>query len=363
MIKFDVLIVLLFIANTVDAQSSGAGSKTNDTVIKHIHQAMETQHIPGLAVAVMKGNKLMLSQGFGHANIEHQIPGTTKSVFQIASVTKVFTAIAALILFEKGQLRLDDPVGNYLTNLPETWNRITIRQLLSHTSGIPSFSGYDSIPCKVGKDVRDYLKGDVLKEVACLPLEFEPGENWSYGDTGFYIIGLLIEKVSGKSYEEFLRETVFKPLGMASTRLVSYRDIITNRVDGYAFENGNYYNSKTFEFDEFANGGIVSNVEDMIKMHFVLSTEKLLAKQTLAIMCTQTQLKNGKLIDYGLGIGLTPYKGQKRYGHNGGGGLGFSSSLTHFPDDNITVVVLSNANLPRGYVGELVNEIASYYFK
>ncbi len=360
--KIKVLVILFLIPAAIQAQAKRNVTRINNEVTRHVQQAMKERNIPGLTVAVMQRDKVLFSKGLGYANLEHQVPVTTTSIFQIASITKVFTAIATLNLYEHGKIQLDNSIGGYLPNLPERWHTITIRQLLNHTSGIKSFTSYEKIPCDPGLNNRDYQKGDVLKEVACLPLEFEPGESWAYGDTGYYILGLLIEKVSEQSYEEFLRNTIFIPLGMKQTRLISYRDIITSRVNGYTFENGKFYNARTFDLDEFSNGGIISNVEDMIKMHIGLTTEKLLNKATLALMCSKTQLKNGEMINYGLGIGLTSFKNQKRYGHNGGGGLGFSTSLTHFPEKNLTVVVLSNADQPTGTIGELANEIAEFYF-
>lgn len=360
--KIKVLVILFLIPAGIQAQAKRNVTRINSEVTRHVQQAMKDRNIPGLSVAVMQRDKVLFSKGMGYANLEHQVPVTTTSIFQIASITKVFTAIATLNLYEQGKIQLDNSIGVYLPYLPERWHTITIRQLLNHTSGIKSFTSYEKIPCDPGLNSRDYQKGDVLKEVACLPLEFEPGESWAYGDTGYYILGLLIEKVSEQSYEEFLLNTIFIPLGMKQTRLINYRDIITSRVNGYAFENGKFYNARTFDVDEFSNGGIVSNVEDMIKMHIGLTTEKLLNKTTLALMCSKTQLKNGEMINYGLGIGLTSFKNQKRYGHNGGGGLGFSTSLTHFPEKNLTIVVLSNADQPTGTIGELANEIAEFYF-
>lgn len=357
-----VLLILFLIPVGIQAQPKRNKSKINNEVTSYIQQTMKERNIPGLSVAVMQADMVLFSKGLGYANLEHHVPVTTKSIFQIASITKMFTAIATLKLYEQGKIQLDNSIGNHLPDLPEKWHSITIRQLLNHTSGIKSFTSYEKIPCDLGHDISDYQKGDVLKEVDCLPLEFEPGESWAYGDTGYYILGLLIEMVAGQSYEKFLRSMIFIPLGMDDTRLFNYRDIITNRVDGYTFENGKFYNAKTFDFDEFSNGGIISSVDDMIKMHIGLTTEKLLNKQTLALMCSPTRLRNGETINYGLGIGLTSFKNQKRYGHNGGGGLGFSTSLTHFPEKNLTVIVLSNADQPTGTIGELANEIAAFYF-
>jgi D-alanyl-D-alanine carboxypeptidase len=344
----------------------GAGSFGQDqtaTVDAFVREKMTANHIPGLSLAVVRDGKIIFAKGYGLANLELNVPATEKTNYSLALISKTFTALATMMLVENGKISLEEPISKHLSDLPAAWRAVTIRQLLNHTSGISSFTAQEKIPCAVGKHPREYIKGDVLKEVACLPLDFAPGERWAYGDTGYYLLGMLIEKVSGKTYQEFLSERIFAPLGMQDTRLISYTELIPNRADGYNFDKGSFQHAQRFEFDEFPNAGVVSTVLDMAKLDAALYGEKLLKQATLQQMWTNAKLNNGKIVEsYGLGFGLTPYQGRRRVGHSGGGGLGFSTAFTRFIDEKITVIVLENANQEAFSTINMANEIASYYF-
>ncbi len=361
-------ILLLFgflaISQEIMSQSFNQFSRINQNVDSLITQTIKENKIPGLSLAVVKDGELVFSNGYGFINLEHSIPTTETSIFSIASITKSFTALAVMILVESGKITLDKSIDTYLSDLPDSWEGITIRQLLNHTSGISSFTSHEKIPCPVGKDLRNYVRGDAIKEVACLPLDFNPGEDWAYGDTGYYLLGMLIEKITNLKYEVFLQESILIPLGMEHTRLISYEDIIPNRADGYSYSDYSFHLAPRFEVDEFSNGGLVSNATDMAKLHLAFTSEILLKKQSQDQMWTNTKLNNGKIIpSYGLGFGLTPFQGRKRIGHNGGGGLGFATALAHFPEEGITIIVLANSDQPQGKIGTVANQVASYYFK
>lgn len=329
-----------------------------------VREKMTANHIPGLSLAVLRDGKIIYAKGYGMANLELSVPTTEKTAYAITSISKTFTALAAMMLVEAGKISLEEPISMHFSDLPTAWRPVTIRQLLNHTSGISSFTNHKTIPCEVGKDVRDYKQGDALKEVACLPLDFAPGERWAYGDTGYYLLGMLIEKASGKTYEQFLRERIFAPLGMSDTRLISYTELIPNRADGYNFHNGAFRHATRFEFDEFPNAGLVSTVLDMAKFDAALYGEKSLKRATLEQMWTNAKLSNGESVQsYGLGFGLTPFRGHRRVGHSGGGGLGFSTTITRFIDDKVTVIVLTNADQEGFTVSNMANEIASFYFQ
>jgi len=362
--KLHLIGIILAFSNSIFGQSISKDKSINQSIDSFIDATMKNEHIPGLSVAVVKDNNLMLSKGYGLSNLEHQVAASDQSMYGIASVTKVFTAMALMTLAEDNKVRLDDQIGKFLTTIPKAWKAITIKQLLNHTSGISSFSKHEKIPCNVGKDVREYERGDAWKEVACLPLDFRPGTGWSYGDTGYYLLGLIIENITNKKYEVFLKERIFNPLDMNKTRLVSYKELIDGRADGYSFADNRYILAPRFEIDEFSNGGIVSNVREMSKLHQAFTSEKILKKNTLQQMWSPTVLTDGKPVpQYGYGFGLSPYQGRKRIGHNGGGGMGFSTALTHFPEERLTVVLLTNVNLPEGRSGALANQIAAFYFK
>lgn len=343
---------------SVHAQST-AGNELDSLIARR----MKETGTPGMAVGVAVSGKIVHSKGYGSANIELPSPVSPSTVFNIASVTKTFTALAAMKLAEQGRLSLDDPISKYLEGLPVAWKPITIRQLLSNTSGIRSFTSLDrhEKPCNASQDVRTYKRGDAIKEVECFPLEFAPGEKWKYADTGFYLAGMIIEKVSGRDYETFLREEILSPLGMQSTALVDYSIIVPNRAAGYSFRNGRIVNAARFDIDEFANGGLSSTLEDMLRLDQAFLTERVLKKGSVAALLANARLKSGESVNYGLGIGLTSYNGQKRFGHTGGGGLGFAAAFTHFPDHAVTVVVLANAD--QEGIGDFANAVAEKFFK
>lgn len=357
------LLCLVSVSAPAQTKITGESKSQTEKVNAFVREKMAANHIPGLSLAVVRDGNIVFAKGYGMANLELNVPATEKTNYSIASITKTFTALATMMLVEAGKISLEEPVSKHISDLPAAWRAVTVRQLLNHTSGISSFTSHEKIPCPVGKDVRDYAPGDVLKEVACLPLDFAPGTRWAYGDTGYYLLGMLIEKISGKTYGQFLRERIFAPLGMRDTRLISYTELIPNRADGYNFQNGSFRRAKRFEFDEFPNAGLISTVLDMAKLDAALYTEKLLKQPTLREMWTNAKLNDGEIVpSYGLGFGLTPHQGRKRVGHSGGGGLGFATAFTRFVDDKITVVVLTNADQEGFLISDMANEIAALYF-
>ncbi len=353
------LIVATFIVS-VAALPLEAQSKDVDTMVA---RRMAETGTPGMAVAVIAKGKVVHAKGYGVANTETQSKVTAKTVFNLASVTKSFTALAAMKLVETGRITLDDPISRHLEDIPADWKQITIRQLLNNTSGIKSFTSLaDEEPCNAAQDIRTYKRGDAIKEVECFPLEFVPGGQWQYADTGFYIVGMVIEKVSGQDYGTFLKDNILSPLDMRNTKLLEYSEIVPQRANGYSFRNGRMVNASRFDIDEFANGGLVSTLEDMTRFEQAFLTEKVLRKSSIDAMLVNARLNSGEHVsNYGIGIGLTPYKGQKRFGHTGGGGLGFATAFTHFPHHNVTVVVLANAD--QEGIGEFANAIAEKHFK
>lgn len=324
---------------------------------------METLHIPGVSLAIVRNGEIIHSKGYGYANLELNVPVDPHSNFLIASVTKTFTAVAVMMLWEQGKFKLDDSIGNYLPDLPNHWNELTIQQILNHTSGIPS--NLERIPpCTFSFDPDNYTRADYIKEVACLPLNFRPGTKWEYsGTAGYNLLGMLIEKLAGKSYWTFLNEHIFSPLSMSETGRINYDTLIPNRANGYKYENGYFRNSEQLDHvGEFAAGGIISTVMDLAKYDAALYGEKLLKRKTLDIMFTNARLSDGTIVpSYGLGFGLTAYQGHKRVGHTGGT-PGFSSSLNRFIYKKISVIILSNTNHPDYHVLQFSNEIAAFYF-
>ncbi|MEZ4954953.1 MAG: serine hydrolase domain-containing protein [Saprospiraceae bacterium] len=283
-----------------------------------INNKLQSLHIPGLSLAVVEEGKIIYTKGYGLANLENQTPARPETNFLIASVTKSFTATAIMMLWEEGKFSLEDSIGQYLEDLPAHWNPLTIRQLLNHTSGVP-YNIEPKPPCQFEFDCNHYTLKNYLQEVACLPLNFPPGTEWRYsGTAGYTLLGMLIEKLSGKTYWEFLDVRIFSPLGMNETGPIDYTKLITNRASGYNFENGEFLNSEQLDpVGEFASGGLMSTVLDLAKWDAALYTEKLLKRSTLELMwdeCPPQRLQPS-FPPMVLAFGLTPYLDQRRVGH------------------------------------------------
>lgn len=327
-----------------------------------IQKSVKELNIPGLSVSVISKGVTVYQKDFGFQNLELKVPPGPQSTYLIASVTKTFTAMAALMLWEEGRLGLDDPVGKYLPALPEHWKPVTVRQLLNHTSGIPTNLETPNLFCSFTYDPEQYTQQNVIQETACLPLAFVPGSRFEYSGRNYFIAGLLIEKIAEMPYGDFLRERIFKPLGMEQTGMIRYRPIIPERVNGYDFENGVFTNSPPLNpVIEFSDGGLLSTIEDLKKWMLALRADRLVKPSTLQMMWTKATLNDGSPSLYGFGFGLTPFKDQRRVGHTGGI-PGFSSCVNYFPDLDLIVILLSNTHHKDYNVGRLCNQIAAAYF-
>jgi D-alanyl-D-alanine carboxypeptidase len=356
---------LAAVSASAQTKSEGEFKRRNERVEAYVHEKMDANHIPGLSLAVVRDGKIILAKGYGMANLELSTPATEKTAFAIYSITKTFTAVATMMLVEEGKISLEDPISKHLAGLPAAWNKVTIRHALTHTSGIMDFCEVPDSPCEQSKD---FTQAELIKSVADYPLKFAPGGRWEYNNTGYYLLGMLIEKVSSQTYEQFLRTRIFVPLEMRDTRLENYTELIPNRANGYTWKNGKFLNAwRVSPTLSFSLAGLVSTVLDLAKYDAALYTEKLLKKSTLDLMWTKARLNNGQEIEHGLGFGMTPFRDHRRVGHSGGH-TGFASTITRLIDDKITVIVLSNAD-SAGYLksksflmSEMANEIASYYF-
>lgn len=310
--------------------------------------------IPGFSLVVLKNEKVLKIAGYGFANTEVKAPATPETVYQLASVTKQFTATAVLMLLDEGKLGLEDPLSKHLPELPTAWNPITVRQLLTHTSGIKSYTSVEGFE----KQVRhDFTHKELLALVADAPLEFTPGSKWDYSNTGYYLLGLLIEKVSGKSYAAFLAERIFRPLGMRSTRVNDLSVVIPGRATGYTksgseLRNGEYVSPT----QPYAAGALVSCVRDMALWYGAIGAGKLLKKATWQQAWTAAKLADGKATEYGFGWGVGELNGHRVLDH-GGGIPGFSTHTLHFPQDRVSVVVLTN--LEGADAGGIARKVAA----
>ena len=306
-----------------------------DKVDDYVKAQMERQHVPGISIVVIKDQKIIKSMGYGLANVELNVAVTPETVFKIGSVSKQFIATGILLLVQDGKMSLDDNVSKFLDGTPEAWKPITIRHLLTHTSGIVREApGFD--PLKIQSDA------DVIKTAYSLPLRFTPGEKWEYCNVGYFTLAEIINRVSGKSWPDFLHERVFAPLGMNSTRTTNMTELVTNRANGYVWRNDKFQNSAIY-FALRPSGAFLSTVVDLAKWDAALDAGTLLKKPTLDQAWTPVKLNNGNTHPYGFGWELAPVAGHKQINH-GGSLPGFRSQLTRFIDDKLTVVVLTNGD-------------------
>jgi CubicO group peptidase (beta-lactamase class C family) len=310
-----------------------------DPVDDYIHIEMSKRHIPGLALAVvLNGNSVKL-QGYGVANLEQQSPVTPNTVFELASITKQFTAAGIMLLVQDGRLSVDDPLGKFVKSLPGEMSGITLRQLMSHTSGLPREG-----PNGVGKTYRDDITEDEIWRTATrIRPESAPGAKFIYSNVGFNLLGLVIERVSGKTYAEFMRSRIFGPLGMASTQVNDLRTIIANRASGYFWENGAYKNGMpTSPTTYLSSSSIVSTAADLVKWDAALSSNGLLAAKYRSMMWTPSELSNGKTVNYGYGWAIGDNRGHHYVCHDGMQLSGFRSFIVRYTDDHLTIILLTN---------------------
>jgi CubicO group peptidase (beta-lactamase class C family) len=322
-------------------------------VDEYVRSEMEMQRIPGVSLAVIRNGQIVLAKGYGFANVEHQVPVKPETIFQSGSVGKQFTATAVMMLVEEGKIGLDDKINKYFTDAPASWQNITVRQLLTHTAGTTDYpSDFDFR--------RDYAEEDLYKRAQAIPLAFEPGEKWSYSNLGYVMLGILIHKVTGKFYGDFLQERIFKPLGMNTARIISEADVIPNRAAGYRIVRGELKNQDWVSpsVNTTADGALYLTVYDMAKWDAALYGEKLLKKSSLDQMWTRVKLNNGKTENYGFGWSLDEVRGHRNIEH-GGSWQGFKAHIARYVDDKLTVVVF--ANLSQANPAKIAHGVAAIY--
>ena len=319
----------------------------------YIKAEMQRQHIPGLSLVVIKDGQIILARGYGLANVEHQVPVKPETIFQSGSMGKQFTATAVMMLVEAGKLSLSDPITKYFNDAPDSWKNITVRHLLTHTAGTTDYPRDFDFR-------RDYTEDELLKRAEAIPLSFQPGEKWSYSNLGYVLLGILIHKVSGQFYGDFLQERVFQPLGMTTARIISEADIVPNRAAGYRLVKGELKNQEWVSptLNTTADGALYLTVYDMAKWDAALYTEKLIKKSSLEQMWTPVKLNNGKTYPYGFGWSLNEVRGHHLIEH-GGSWQGFKSQIARYVDDKLTVVVF--ANLSQANPARIAHGVAAIY--
>jgi CubicO group peptidase (beta-lactamase class C family) len=302
-----------------------------------------TTATPGCAVGVSAGGRPVLLKAYGMADLEHDVRNTPETIFEAGSVSKQFTAMAVQLLASEGKLSLDDPVRKYIPELPDYGKPLTIRHILSHTSGLRDWGSVESI-AGWPRTTRAYTHAHVLDIVSRQKaLNFDPGTNWSYSNTGFNLAAIIVARVSGLPFAEFSKQRIFTPLGMTRT---SWRDdhtrIVKGRAIAYSSENGEYKIEMPFE-DVHGNGGLMTTVRDLLTWNNNFTKPKVGNPKLIAEMATVGQFNDGKPLDYGLGLYVNDYRGVKNVYHSGST-AGYRAHLNRFPGAMVSVAVLCNGS-------------------
>lgn len=315
-----------------------------------IQSYVSSKQFMGSTLVARDGN-VLLDKGYGSANLEWDIPNTPATKFRLGSITKQFTAASILLLEERGKLSVNDPVKKYMPDAPDSWNKVTIFNLLTHTSGIPSFTGFpdygptEALPATPEKLVARFRDK---------PLEFDPGEKWNYSNSGYVLLGYLIEKITGESYAKFVKENIFTPLGMKDSGYDSNSAIIARRASGYSPGPAGPQNAGFVHMSiPHAAGALYSTTGDLLRWEQGLFGGKLLKPESLAKMTTP--FKN----DYAFGLFVHEVNKRKVMEH-GGGIEGFNTQASYYPDAKLVVIVLGNLN--GGAPGEIAKKLAAVAF-
>jgi D-alanyl-D-alanine carboxypeptidase len=332
---------------------SFAQTDSTDIIVK---QMMEKQKIVGLSIAVIKNGQAVVNKGYGLANVELNVPVTAETVIRLGSVSKQFFTTAIMTLMQEGKLSIEDGVHKFFPDAPETWRPITIKNLMSHTSGLqregPAYENN-----KIQPDI------DIIKSAYNLPLVFKTGEKYQYCNLAYFMLAEIIKQVSGKPWEDYIHEKLFKPAGMNNSYLTEFHPIIPNRANGYMHKKDTLINA-TAMYAIRPSGGFLSTSSDMIKWEKVLREQTIILKRENWEQLWQPFIKTTNNAAskeyYGFGWTIDEYKGRKVVLH-GGVNIGFRSVFARFVNDGLSIIILTNTDEanPRA----IVNALADYYFR
>ena len=325
-----------------------------DRVDDYVREQMRLRHVPGLALAVVRDGRVLKERGYGLASVELDVPATPATVFEIGSVTKQITAACVMLLVEEGKVALDDPVSKYVPESPGAWRGVTVRHLLTHTSGIKNYNGL------AGFELTEHLtRAEFVKRIGAYPPLFAPGEAHSYGNVNYSLLGYVVAQASGKPYWQFVNERIFRPLGMTSAHDRDPHYVLKNRAQGYEWEDGQLVGRDYDLTDVFSAGAVVSTVQDLEKWDAALFGGRVLKPSSLEQVWTPVRLNSGKTYPYGFGWYVETLRGHAVRRHTGQT-AGFAASNAYFPEDRLTVIVLSNIGT-QGVAGRIGQAVAKLY--
>jgi len=341
---FSILILFLLVISC--KPGSQDNSRSGDTFDSDLAQQVDnvlsqffSENRPGASVTVKKKGKILFRKGYGLADLEHNIPIEPDMVFRIASLTKQFTAVMIMQLVEQGKISLDDEIVKFFPDYPTQGHKVTVTHLLTHTSGVKNFHELDDFQENLHKD---FTLLEMLDRLRNEPFDFTPGERYRYSSSGYLILGAIIEKVTGKTYEENLKEKIFIPLGMKNSYIGRNDTIIPRRVRGYTLEDGRIYNIMQGNLTQtLSSGSLAMSVDDMAIWDDALYTDTLLSDQSKERMWIPFVLNDGRSGNYGFGWEITEFLEHKLISHTGSID-GFTSAAIRVPDERIFIAVFCN---------------------
>lgn len=334
------------------------GAVRADAIDDFVKAAIANRKIPGLSVAVIKDGKLVKASGYGFANLELKVPATPDTVYEIGSISKQFASEAVMLLVEEGKIGLDDPINKYLpANAPETWRKITVRDLLNHTSGLKDWTEVKEFSYR-----REYTPEEFIDLVKPFPLLFEPKNNWGYSNTNLPLIGMIVERASGKTFEDFVVERIFKPLNLKSLRFKHQQDVVPNRATGYVLRNNVWQNGEPFRPKVIAaSGGILASAVDLARWWEAVLKGKIVKPASLEQMLRPAKLNDGRNVRHGFAFFTNTFNGNTFVFHSGSTVGGFGSGVYYFPKDKITIAVIGNLE-DGGFGAEyIVKRVSNFY--
>lgn len=302
-------------------------------------EALARVPMTGLSIAVLRDGKLVHAAGYGKANLELDVPATPMTVYRLGSVTKQFTAAAILRYAERGELKLDDDIRKYLPDFDTGGRAITLRQLLEHTSGLRDMT---AIPPLMANRALDVTREQVFAALGRAPFDFEPGNQYRYSNSGYWLLGAVIEKLAGEPYDTAIEKILLEPLCLQATRYDVPAEIVPNRASGYVRRDGRFLNAEpNSPTRPYASGALISSVLDLAAWQRALFGGKVLSPESLRLMTTPGRLNDGKATQYGLGLALPQFRGHRKIAHPGSI-VGFSSFVAYYPDERLAIAVVTN---------------------
>jgi CubicO group peptidase (beta-lactamase class C family) len=343
------ILVLVAILQATLALAGDYSQKADE----YLNRELDSERFMG-SVMVARSNQIVFIKGYGLANRELQVPNAPNTKFRLGSITKQFTAMCVLKLQEAGKLSVEDPVSKFVPNCSSNWSGITIRHLLTHTSGIPNFTGF---PDYISTMMLNSPPEKTMQRFQEKSLNFKPGERFEYSNSGYILLGYIVEKASGKSYEEFVQEVIFKPLGMESSGYDHFEEILPNRATGYSKKGDAWVNSAYIDMTvPHGAGALYSTAEDFFLWYQCWREHKILSAPSWRAMTTPEKA------NYGFGISVSEHfrqTTQKVFEH-GGGINGFATSMKWFPEADLFIAAFGNSDSSRA--GEIADNLAALMF-